>query len=67
MMVEKLQSLENYQKKKLTMNKEYIKARLIELENYLERKWQGISDHFVERLLARAEYDRLNNQLKKYE
>ena len=49
------------------MNKEYIKARMIELENYLNRKWHGLSDHFVERLLAKAEYDRLNNQLKKYD
>lgn len=49
------------------MNKEFIIGRLIELEHYLERKWQGISDHFVERLLARAEYERLSNQLKKYD
>lgn len=49
------------------MTQEYIKSRMLEIENYLNKKWQGLSDHFVERLLARAEYDRLNNQLKKYD
>lgn len=46
------------------MNKEYIKSRLIELENYLNRNWQGLSDNFVERLCAKAEYDRLIINLK---
>lgn len=40
-------------------NKEYIKARLIEIENYLNKNWNGLSDHFTERLIARAEYDKL--------
>ena len=46
------------------MNKEYIKSRLIEIENYLNKNWQGLSDHFVERLCAKAEYDRLITSLK---
>lgn len=46
------------------MSQEYIKARLIEIENYLNKNWQGISDNFVERLCARAEYDRLLINLK---
>lgn len=41
-----------------------IKARLIELENYLNQNWQGLSDNFVERLCARAEYDKLLKELK---
>ena len=41
------------------MNKEYIKARLIELEKYLNKNWQGLGDNFVERLCAVAEYNRL--------
>lgn len=44
------------------MNKEFIKSRLLEIQNYLDRKWNGLSDHFVERLLARAEYDKLIKQ-----
>jgi hypothetical protein len=46
------------------MNKEFIKARLIELESYLNKNWQGLSDHFVERLCARAEYESLITNLK---
>lgn len=46
------------------MNKEFIKARLIVLENFLNRNWKGLTDNFVERLLARAEYDRLLKELK---
>jgi hypothetical protein len=46
------------------MSKEYIKARLIEIENYLNKNWQGLSDNFVERLCARAEYDKLLINLK---
>jgi hypothetical protein len=45
------------------MTKEYIKARLIALENYLNQNWQGLSDHFVERMIARAEYDKLAKEL----
>jgi hypothetical protein len=44
-------------------NKEYIKVRLIELENYLNRNWKGLSDNFVERMIARAEYDKLAKEL----
>ena len=44
------------------MNKEYIKSRLIVLENYLNQNWNGLSDHFTERLIARAEYDKLIKQ-----
>lgn len=44
------------------MNKQYIKVRLIALENYLNQNWKGLSDHFIERLLARAEYDNLIKQ-----
>jgi hypothetical protein len=46
------------------VNKEFIKARLIELENYLNKNWQGLSDHFVERLCAKAEYDKLSKDLQ---
>lgn len=45
------------------MNKQYIKVRLIALENYLNQNWNGLSDHFTERLIARAEYDKLIKQL----
>lgn len=45
------------------MTQEYIKSRLIELENYLNKNWQGLSHNFVERLLAKAEYDRLTKNL----
>lgn len=46
------------------MEKAIIKNRLIEIQNYLNRNWQGLSDHFVERLIARTEYDKLTKQLK---
>lgn len=47
------------------MTQEYIKARLIEIERYLNKKWKGLSDNFVERLLAKAEYDKLISKLNK--
>lgn len=46
------------------MNKEYLKLRLRALEYYLNQNWASLSDHFVERLLARAEYDKLLLKLK---
>lgn len=46
------------------MNQQTIKARLIEIENYLDRPWKSLSDNFIDRLLARAEYDRLTKELK---
>lgn len=46
------------------MNEQTIKHRIIEIDKYLNRNWNGISDHFVERLLARAEYDKLTKELK---
>lgn len=45
------------------MTKEYIKFRLLALENYLNQNWKGLSDHFVERICARAEYDKLTKEL----
>lgn len=45
------------------VNKEYLKARLIELENYLNGHWQGLTDHFVERLCAKAEYEKLTKEI----
>ena len=44
-----------------SMNKEYIKARLIELENYLNKNWHPF-DNFVERICARAEYEKLTKE-----
>lgn len=45
------------------MNKKDIRDRLAEIERYLNKRWKGMSDHFTERLLARAEYDKLLKQL----
>ncbi len=46
----------------MEIRKEYIKSRLIELENYLNQNWIPFSN-FVERLCARAEYDKLTKEL----
>lgn len=45
-------------------DKETIKARLIQIQNYLDRNWNGLSDNFVERLLAIGEYDKLTKELQ---
>lgn len=45
------------------MTKENIKARLIEIRDYLNKDWKGLSDNFVERLCMRAEYDKLTREL----
>lgn len=47
------------------MNKEYIRFRLRALDNYLNQNWKGLSDHFVERLLAISEHYRLLKELNK--
>lgn len=44
-------------------SKEQIEARMLQIQNYLNRKWVNISDNFVERLIAVAEYDKLKNKL----
>ncbi len=45
------------------MNTQNIKERLFQLENYLNKKWNGISDNFIDRLLAKIEYEKLLKQL----
>lgn len=46
------------------MNEETLKARLADIKKYLNQKWYGMSDHFVERLVLRAEYSKLLKRLK---
>ena len=41
------------------MINETLDYKLSELKSYLNRNWKGLSDHFVDRLIAKAEYDRL--------
>ncbi len=47
----------------MPITKEYIISRLIEIEHYLDKNWKGLSDNFVERLLAKIEYEKLTKQL----
>ncbi len=49
------------------MTSEEIKARLFQLEGYLNKNWAGLADSFVERISARGEYDRLLEELKQNE
>lgn len=47
------------------MEQEVLKQRLIDIKNYLDKDWQGMGDHFVERLIAKTEYEKLIINLKK--
>ncbi len=46
------------------MDEEEIKTRLADLENYLNQRWQGLSDNFIDRLLAKIEHEKLSAKLK---
>lgn len=45
------------------MNNEEKKEKLKALRKYLNKDWQGIGHDFIERMVARIEYDKLLAEL----